>query len=296
MIYMSDNTDLIDALANSRLYRDYERAFSDATGLPVALSPVESWQLPHHARRCENRFCALLAAHSHSCAACLQAHQKLMESAAHGPRSVLCPSGFSDTAVPVRTDGQLVGFLQTGQVFRSPPTAARFEKAARLASGWGIPSSRSALREAWFSTRVLTSEQHDAIVTLLDIFARHLSLITSQITIQRLNSEPPAITRAKQYLHDHHAEDLSLQQVARAVNTSSFYFCKLFRRVTGLNYTDYLARLRIDQAKNLLMNPNLRVCEIAYEVGFQSLTHFNRVFKRIVGRSPTAYRDQLLLN
>ena len=78
-----------------------------------------------------------------------------------------------------------------------------------------------------------------------------------------------------------------------AVNTSKFYFCKMFKKATGINFTDYLSRVRTERAKNLLLNPNLRVSEIAYEVGFQSLTHFNRVFKRILGRSPTDYREQL---
>jgi len=86
---------------------------------------------------------------------------------------------------------------------------------------------------------------------------------------------------------------MTLSQVAKAVNTSSFYFCKMFRKVTGINFTDYLSRLRIERAKNLLLNPNLRISEIAFEVGFQSLTHFNRVFKRILGQSPTDYRLQL---
>jgi len=54
-----------------------------------------------------------------------------------------------------------------------------------------------------------------------------------------------------------------------------------------------VSRLRVEQAKNLLLNPHLRVSEIAYEIGFQSLTHFNRVFKKIVGQSPSEYRRQL---
>ena len=64
-------------------------------------------------------------------------------------------------------------------------------------------------------------------------------------------------------------------------------------KATGLNFTDYVSRVRIEKAKNLLLNPHLRVSEIAYEVGFQSLTHFNRVFKKIIGQSPTNYRTQL---
>jgi AraC-like DNA-binding protein len=68
----------------------------------------------------------------------------------------------------------------------------------------------------------------------------------------------------------------------------------MFKKATGLNFTEYLSRVRIEKAKNLLLNPNLRISEIAFEVGFQSLTHFNRVFKKIVGQSPTDYRRQLV--
>jgi hypothetical protein len=67
---MNDSNTLIDALAHSKVYQEYERAFSDATGLPVTLRPVESWQLPHHGKRNENRFCAIMAGTSRSCANC----------------------------------------------------------------------------------------------------------------------------------------------------------------------------------------------------------------------------------
>ena len=65
------NRALVDALVNSRIYRDYERAFGDITGLPVALQPVETWQLPHHGKRNENALCALMSQKSSACAACL---------------------------------------------------------------------------------------------------------------------------------------------------------------------------------------------------------------------------------
>ncbi len=67
----------------------------------------------------------------------------------------------------------------------------------------------------------------------------------------------------------------------------------MFKRVTGLHFTAYLSLVRIEKAKNLLLNPNARVSEIAFEAGFQSLAHFNRVFKRLSGLSPTAHRKQL---
>jgi AraC-like DNA-binding protein len=83
---------------------------------------------------------------------------------------------------------------------------------------------------------------------------------------------------------------LSLPQVAQFAYASPFYFCKLFKRATGLTFTNFLSCVRIERSKNLLINPQLRVSEIAYEVGFQSLTHFNRVFQKLLGQSPTEYR------
>jgi YesN/AraC family two-component response regulator len=195
--------------------------------------------------------------------------------------------------VPVRLGDKTVGFLQTGQIFKKPPTDGQFERTARLAADWGLAVPRNRLRDAYFATRVVSSKQHNSIVKLLAIFAQHLSMVTNQIIVQEDNSELPVIARAKEYIRQNQAEELSLGMVAKAVNTSTFYFCKLFKKSTGVHFTDYISRVRIEKAKNLLLNPNLRISEIAYEVGFQSLTHFNRVFKKIIGQSPTTYRSKL---
>ena len=290
---MQTENNLVERLTESKVYQEYERAFSDATGLPLRLRSVESWQLPHHGQRKENPFCAMLAAKSRSCAACLQVQQCLADTAKDGARTVTCAVGLSDTAVPVKLGDRLVGFLHTGQIFRKKPTDAQFEKVAQLAKEWGLEVPQQQLRDAWFKTRVMSPREHDAIVKLLEIFADHLSDLSNQIVVQQENAEPPMITRAKQYIRENQAEELSLGQVAKAVNASSFYFCKMFKKGTGMNFTEYVCRVRIESAKNLLLNPNLRISEIAYQVGFQSLTHFNRVFKKTVGEAPTEYRAKL---
>ncbi len=284
---------LIEAIANSSVYQEYERAFTETTGLPVSLQPVETWQLPHHGKRGENPFCAMLAQKSRACAACLQSQEKLCQKAATEPQSVTCPVGLCDTAVPVRMGDRLIGFLHTGQFFTRKPNDAQFVRASKLTQEWGVAGDRETQRKAYFAGKVVPTRQHESVVKLLTIFAQHLAMLGNQIYMQQKNAEPPAIARARKYIHEHQAEKLTLGEVARSINTSAFYFCKLFKKTTGLNYTDYLSRVRIERAKNLLLNPNLRVSEIAFEVGFQSLTHFNRVFKRILGQSPTEYRAQL---
>ncbi len=291
--FAGEGADLVQSLTNSRIYQDYERAFSETTGLPVSLRPVESWQLPHHGKRHENPFCAMMAGKSHACASCLRLQQQLSEKARNEPQTLICELGLSDTAVPIRLGERLVGFLQTGQVFRKKPTEAQFNRTARLVAEWGLEIETDRVKQAYFGTKVLSSRQHESMVKLLSIFAQHISMVSNQILVRRESAEPPAVTRARQFIQENQAEDLSLGLVAKAVNMSTFYFCKMFKKATGLNFTDYVSRVRVEKAKNLLLNRNLRVSEIAYEVGFQSLTHFNRVFKKIMGQSPTDYRDRL---
>jgi AraC-like DNA-binding protein len=287
------NKDLVATLTSSKIFQDYERAFSEATGLPVSLRPVESWQLPNHGSRNENPLCAMMAEKSRACAACLQIQQKLSEAAQFEAATVTCQLGLCDTAVPVRLGEQLIGFLQTGQVLRKKATEAQIDRTANLIAEWGVVLSREHLKSIYAGTKLLSTKQYDSMVKLLSIFAEHISLVTNQIVVQQQTQEPPAILRAKEFITENQAEDLSLGQVAKAVNCSTFHFCKLFKKATGLNFTDYVSRVRVEKAKNLLLNRNLRISEIAYEVGFQSLTHFNRVFKRIMGESPTDYRSQL---
>ena len=288
-----DNKGLVESLINSKIFQDYEKAFSEITGLPVSLRPVESWQLPHHGKRHENPLCAMLAEKSRSCATCLQIQQKLSEGARFEPATVTCQLGLVDTAVPVRLGEQLIGFLQTGQVLRKKPSPAQIERAGRLLAEWGLEISRERLRSLYMETRVMSSKQYEAMVKLLGIFAEHISVVSNRIVVHRENSESPVIRRAREFIVENQADDLSLGQVARAVNTSTFHFCKMFKKATGLNFTEYVSRVRVEKARNLLLNPNLRISEIAYEVGFQSLTHFNRVFKKFTGLSPTDYRGQL---
>jgi AraC-like DNA-binding protein len=249
--------------------------------------------LPHHGKRKENPFCARVADTSRSCAACLQVQQKLAETSKEEAQTVACPLGLCDSAVPVRLGNTVIGFLQTGQMFRRKPGEAQFARASKLLADWGVEADPNQLRKEYFNTQVLSPTKHDSAVKLLTIFAQHLSMVSNQVIVHQKNAEPPVITRAKEYIQQHEADELSLGEVAKAVNTSSFYFCKLFKKITGLNFTHYVSRVRVEKAKNLLLNPNLRVSEIAFEVGFQSLTHFNRVFKKIIGQSPTEYRAQL---
>lgn len=285
---------LVEAILKSKIYQDYERSFTDTTGLPMTLTSVDTWQLPHHGRRGENRFCALIAQKSRSCVACLKTHEHLCRRSMNGAQTMVCPVGLCDTAVPVRIGNNLIGFLHTGQVFRRKPMEAQFKHAMGLAEKWEMAGGRDKLRKIYFSSKIVPPRQYDSVVKLLTIFSQHLSMLGNQFFMHQKNAEPPAIAKARKFIHEHYSEDIKLGRIAEIVDASPFYFCKMFKKTMGIHFTEYVSRVRMERAKNLLLNPNLRISEIAFEVGFRSLTHFNRMFKKILGQSPTAYRMQLV--
>src|SRR5438046_1893666 len=160
---MNANGQLIETLTRSQIYQDYERAYSEATGLPVTLRPVETWQLPLHGKRKENPFCAMMAEKSHTCAACLQMQEKLAHSAVNEPCTMTCVYGLCETAVPVKLGSETIGYLQTGQVMRQKPTPAAFKRAADQAKELGVDVNNNQAREAYLQTPVVSQKKLDSI-------------------------------------------------------------------------------------------------------------------------------------
>jgi two-component system, response regulator YesN len=103
----------------------------------------------------------------------------------------------------------------------------------------------------------------------------------------------PNVRRAIIFMRENFTEDITLADVARAAALSKFHFSRLFHQETGLPLHEYLHELRVSRAKALLGNRHLRITEVAYAIGFNDLSHFDRVFSRIVGQSPSEYRRSL---
>lgn len=288
---MNRPADLIQRISKSDIYRDYERAFSDATELPVALRPTEIWRFALEGKRYQNPFCAMLAKSNRTCAACLETQKKMQDMPGDGAKTVTCFAGLCDTAVPVRAGDKVIGYLQTGQVALRKLDTAQFNKITQQLFDWDVTVDLTQLKDAYYHSRTLAPQQYTAMVKLLEIFATHISSLANEIVVQEDESESPMVRRARAYIYANQADPIDLDQVAKAMHVSTFYFCKMFKKATGLTFTDYLSRVRVEKAKALLLNPHLRISEIAYDVGFQSLTHFNRMFRKIVGQSPTVYRE-----
>jgi YesN/AraC family two-component response regulator len=286
------NREMVGQLQKSELFREYQKAFEATTGLPLGIRAAESFRAPLHESKQANAFCRLMAATNKSCAACLQLQQKLADNATVEAKTLQCYAGLTESAVPIRVGENVLGYLQTGQVLLQKPSQTAFRRVSQDLA-FDKQANSEELKKAYFETRVVQKKQYDAVIRLLAIFAAHLSARSNQLVTQEATAEAPVITKARAFIAEHFAEEIALTDVARAVNTSPFYFCKLFKTATGLTFTDYLARVRVETVKQILLNPHKRVSEAAYEAGFQSLSQFNRVFRRIAGESPSIYRERL---
>jgi AraC-like DNA-binding protein/ligand-binding sensor protein len=284
---------ILERLSRSQIYRDYERAFTSGTGLPLTLRSPDALHVIRFAKRQENPFCALMATTNQSCARCYALQCKLEQQAQLQPKTLKCFAGLCETAVPVRVGENLIAFLHTGQILVHHPDRASFNRVARTVIKWGADVDLKQVEEAYYNTRVLSPKQYESLIRLLTIFAGHLASCGNMLPLEASGKEPTAITRARDHIRDHFADELSLGLVAKAVNMSANYFSEKFKQTTGMRFVEYVARSRIEKARNLLQNPKLRISEVAFDVGFQSLSQFNRAFRRITGQSPRNYRASL---
>lgn len=103
------------------------------------------------------------------------------------------------------------------------------------------------------------------------------------------------IEKMQEYVKQNYMNiNLSVELLAEAAGYSPYYFSKIFREITGQNVTDYIRKIRINKAKELLGNDNFRVNEIYTLIGFTNISQFYSVFKKDVGLTPMAYREYTL--
>jgi AraC-like DNA-binding protein len=99
------------------------------------------------------------------------------------------------------------------------------------------------------------------------------------------------IQQAVRYINDNYRTEIRLDTVAKEARMSSSHFSRMFRKVMGSSYQEYLHNRRITKAKNLLRTSRQSVTEIARSLGFADSTGFGRIFKKLTGQTPSVYRS-----
>lgn len=290
MADISENAELFQRIRESDVFANYRAAFEAATGLPLEIHPFgEDFKQQDSANM--NAFCKILN-ENNRCPDCVAAAHCISSELSSTPSALRCFAGMSESAVPVLAGRTPIAVLTTGQVFTGQRTDAAWPGVASRLQELGFESDRIAeLEDAWKRTREIAPDQYDGMVSLLAVFAGQLSELAEKLVLEARDSEPETVLKARQYVSAHLSEPIELADVARHVGMSQFHFCRVFKQATGLTFKQYLTRRRVEWAKCRLRKPDARVTEVAYDVGFGSLSQFNRSFLRLVGLSPSDWRN-----
>lgn len=129
---------------------------------------------------------------------------------------------------------------------------------------------------------------------LTEMFQRELDIQYDALSSKVKKESQKDILKVIAYIDNHYKENLTLEVLARHIHMNTFYFSSYFKKHMGLNFKDYLNKIRIQHAVTLLITTDKRSYEIAEEIGFKDTRYFNEVFSRIYGKTPTAYRREFL--
>ncbi|HTS17813.1 MAG TPA: helix-turn-helix domain-containing protein [Verrucomicrobiae bacterium] len=280
--------DIWQKLTESDAVRRQQLAFGYATGLPVTLLPatqdskshvppafcVDGCVGPNGSRFCQRSL--LSAEHTASCSGVANQFK--------------CPIGLTKVLMPVTINGRHVGSLLAGPFRIAPAKSSGRRQLMNQLKASGLGSQAKAAKTSWDSSPTITRERLHAVATLLEMFAQYLAECGQRLLLQEAGQQSPLLQKIEAQMASPSDQALTVRELAERLHISPCYFCKLFRKQTGLTFTAYRTQVRVETAKRLLLDPTRRISEAAYEAGFDSIPYFNRAFRRHVGCSPSEFR------
>jgi len=205
----------------------------------------------------------------------------------------VCHAGVAEVIAPIWLQGQHVATVFCGQAITERVAQGGFEEVRRRVEPLGV--DLDALRAAYEKLPMLRTAQMRDIGDIAQTVVTHTleSISDSALESAAILRAHPGMERAAGYMREHCAEDLRVGDLARLAGMSAGHFCRLFRRLLGTTFKQYVTELRIRRAQQLLVDTSLRVIEIALLVGYSRHSYFTRRFRQIVGVTPQEFRARI---
>ncbi|MBD7914413.1 helix-turn-helix transcriptional regulator [Clostridium sp. Sa3CUN1] len=102
------------------------------------------------------------------------------------------------------------------------------------------------------------------------------------------------IKKTIEYIHKNYDEQLTIDSISKMLNIHKCYFCNSFKKETGMTFTNFLCKFRVEKSKELLLNPSLSILDIAISVGFNNQSYYTMMFKKLTNLTPLEYRKSLI--
>lgn len=261
--------------------------FTQATGLPA-----------HYVSSLGNRslrpdvctLCRYLNAHPSGAKHCNQFLQHLLERSLKQPATAACDAGLSETAIPLHTGGQTFGFLVFGHNRLETLDQTALNRSRHLLSRVGVGMPAEHLEVLFSDAPTANADRIAAMTRLVQSAAQQLVLSITQNIVRPPDALPPLVENACKLVRAEYAHPLSLAEFSKRLGVSQGHLSRVFHHATGLRFVEYVARVRAERAKELILAQSYSLTQVAFACGFQSLSQFNRTMRAHYGCAPRELR------
>ncbi|MDO9464262.1 MAG: PocR ligand-binding domain-containing protein [bacterium] len=324
----------IDDILSKKLLLELRRLFYKATGMTISfIIGRRGGDMDFFPKSERSNFCKIIHSTPQGKARCFLSDSEAIQIAFKNkkPHIYECHGGLVNVAVPIIMQNKLLGSILSGQIVAKKPTNMSFLSVKEKTKELRINYDK--LKEAYKKVKIVPREKVDIVVKLLFLIANFIvekesvivlqkELIHQQKKIVEANKEreqwkkelrkampfiemetvstrehsrhEKIIMEAKRFIETNFTKTLNLKDVAEAVYLSPNYFSNLFKHYTNYTFHEYLMKIRIENAKELLSRLNLNVSQVSNLVGYDDPNHFSKVFTKITGYSPQKYRQNFL--
>ena len=147
----------------------------------------------------------------------------------------------------------------------------------------------------YFGKNLFTLKSIEKFKTIEQLENWIINMVSSMNEVMLKDSVPKkkdVIAEAKDYIRQHYNQNITLNDISKQFFINPYYFSQLFKKKTGMTYQNYLISYRVDRAKKLLVETDLRIYEVCKLVGYNDVNHFNQVFDRAEGMKPSEFRQR----
>ena len=284
-------TRVFSKLGTEKRLHEYSEALQLMLGIVIDFINADGESLKLSGGRNFNSVCHALRRSPEGLRRCREEDTRRARAAAEAGHELVytCHAGFTEIVLPLFDDaGGFLGCMTAGQFHtagRERPDAALFGELAAITG-----ADAAELRRDSDAAVELTPEQLAGVVGYLKLVGKLVSESYGNLLFMEQINVPDKITLVQKYIHENYMRRLNVESVARRFYLSPNYFSRLFRRTLGTGFNSYLNCYRVEKAREMLLETDLSISEIAFVCGFGSISQFNRVFRDVAHRSPGEVR------
>ena len=279
-----------ESLAALPEFASFSEILTKLTGISMSLQSPEGDVRVRYGDGIRNPLCYRIRATKTGSGRCVACDFKHNRKAGANGKSILytCHAGFLDMIVPIFVRGVHVASISSGQLLAAPPSKSELSKLKRRLAY--LKMEDGAFCRAYRSAPYVPKAKVKHMMRLLELFGVHLCESLDKIRELESRLERNEVRKAKEFVARNFADpNLGLVETAVYAGLSPSHFSYVFKQSTGISITRYIQRVRVDEAKQLLRHSETTITETCFRCGFNSMVHFNRVFRALERKTPSGF-------